>query len=139
MLTGEYFHTVDAKGRLIFPSKLRDELGERFFITRWLDDCLVVFSETEWEKVCEKIKNQSLTKARDIQRFLFANACMVEPDKQGRILIPENLRQRANLDKEIAIIGVMDRAEIWDKEKWIKRSDDIDSAVFDSQMEELDL
>ncbi len=139
MLTGEYYHTIDVKGRIIFPSKLREELGERFFITRWLDDCLVVFSEQEWEKVCEKLKNQSLSKARDIQRFLFSNACCAEPDKQGRILIPENLRIRSGLDKEIAIIGVMDRAEIWDKEKWIKRSGEIDSAVFDSQMEGLDL
>ena len=139
MLTGEYFHNIDAKGRMIFPSKLREELGLKFYVTRWLDDCLVVFSEEEWQIVCEKIKNQSFAKSRDIQRFLFANACMVEPDKQGRILIPQNLRERAGLDKDVAVIGVLNRAEIWDKDRWIQKSNEIDSETFDEQMLELDI
>lgn len=139
MLTGEYFHNIDPKGRMNFPSKLREELGERFYITRWLDDCLVVFSEEEWEIICEKIKSQSLTRSRDIQRYLFANASLMEPDKQGRILIPQNLRERAGIEKDVAIIGVMNRAEIWDKERWMKRSDEIDSDLFDDKMLELDI
>ena len=139
MLTGEYFHNIDAKGRMIFPSKLREELGSRFYVTRWLDDCLVVFSEEEWQNVCDKIKTQSFAKSRDIQRFLFANACTVEPDKQGRILIPQNLRERAGLDKDVAVIGVLNRAEIWDKDRWIAKSNEIDAETFDEQMLELDI
>lgn len=139
MLTGEYFHNIDPKGRMNFPSKLREELGERFYITRWLDDCLVVFSEGEWEIICEKIKSQSFSRSRDIQRYLFANASVMEPDKQGRILIPQNLRERAGLVKDVAIIGVLNRAEIWDKERWIEKSGEMDADLFDDKMMELDI
>lgn len=139
MLTGEYFHNVDEKGRMIFPAKLRDELGEQFVVTRWLDDCLVVFSQEEWENICAKLKEQPIGKSRDIQRYLFANACTVEPDKQGRILIPSNLRERAGLTKDVAVIGVMNRAEIWDKDRWLKQVDNIDADVFDQKMMDLDI
>lgn len=139
MLTGEYFHNIDDKGRMIFPSKLRDDLGEQFYITRWLDDCLVVFSQEEWDNICQKLKEQPMGRSRDIQRFLFANACTVEPDKQGRILIPANLRERAGITKDVAVIGVLNRAEIWDKERWIKMADSIDADVFDQKMMDLDI
>ena len=139
MLSGEFFHSLDAKGRMIFPSRLRDELGERFYITRWLDDCLVVFSEEEWQIICEKIKTQSFSRSRDVQRYLFANACMVEPDKQGRILIPANLRERAGISGDVAVIGVLNRAEIWDKDTWISKSDEMNSETFDEKMLELDI
>ncbi len=139
MLTGEYFHNIDQKGRMNFPSKLREELGDRFYITRWLDDCLVVFSEEEWQVVCDKIKSQSFSRSRDIQRYLFANACLVEPDKQGRVSIPQNLRERSGITRDVAIIGVLDRAEIWDKDRWLKKSEEMDSDLFDDKMLELDL
>lgn len=139
MLIGEYFHNVDAKGRMNFPSKMREELGERFYITRWLDDCLVVFSEEEWKITCDKIKTLPVTKSRDVQRFLFANAVQVEPDKQGRILIPQNLRERSGIVKDVAIIGVMDRAEIWDRERWLEKSGEMDADMFDDRMLELDI
>lgn len=139
MLAGEYYHNIDDKGRMIFPSKLREELGEQFYITRWLDDCLVVFSQVEWDNICNKLKEQPIGRSRDIQRFLFANACTVEPDKQGRILIPTTLRERAGLTKDVAVIGVMNRAEIWDKERWLKMADSIDADVFDQKMMDLDI
>ncbi len=139
MLTGEYNHNIDPKGRMIFPSRLREELGERFYITRWLDDCLVVFSEEEWQAMCDKIKQQPIGRSRDVQRFLFANATIVEPDKQGRILIPANLRARAGLEKDVVVIGVLNRAEIWDKERWEKVNDSITSDMLDEKMRELDL
>ena len=139
MLTGEYNHNIDEKGRMNFPSRLREELGEKFYITRWLDDCLVVFSESEWNSMCDKIKDRPIGSSRDIQRYLFANACMVEPDKQGRILIPANLRQRASLEKDVVVIGVLNHAEIWNREKWNAVNDSITNEMIDSQMRELEI
>ena len=139
MLTGEYFHNIDEKGRMIFPAKLRDDLGEQFVVTRWLDDCLVVFSLEEWDNICTKLKEQPIGRSRDIQRYLFANACTVEPDKQGRILVPAVLRERAGITKDVAVIGVMNRAEIWDKQRWLDMADSIDADVFDQKMMDLDI
>ena len=139
MLTGEYFPNIDQKGRMNFPSKLREELGERFYITRWLDDCLVVFSEEEWSSVCERIKTRSFSRSRDIQRYLFANACLVEPDKQGRISIPQSLRDRSGITRDVAVIGVLDRAEIWDKARWLDKCEEMNADTFDDRMLELDL
>ncbi len=137
MLMGEYHHSLDDKGRMNFPSKLRDELGLRFYVTRWLDDCLVVFSETEWTHICNRIRELPLSTSRDIQRFLFANAFEAEPDKQGRILIPQNLREKAGIDKDVVIVGLMNKAEIWDETRWQNRNDEIDASDIDRQMEEL--
>jgi MraZ protein len=139
VLAGEYFHSVDDKGRLIFPAKLRDELGEHFVVTRWFDDCLVVFSMEEWENICEKLKNQPMGRSSKLQRYLFAYASFVEPDKQGRILIPANLREKAGITRDVAVIGVMNRAEIWDKERWVEMADSIDASVFDEKMLDLDI
>ena len=139
MLTGEYFHNIDEKGRMIFPAKLREDLGEQFVVTRWLDDCLVVFSLEEWDNICTKLKEQPIGRSRDIQRYLFANACTVEPDKQGRILVPAALRERAGITKDVAVIGVMNRAEIWDKQRWLNMADSIDADVFDQKMMDLDI
>ncbi|MBQ4000255.1 MAG: division/cell wall cluster transcriptional repressor MraZ, partial [Oscillospiraceae bacterium] len=88
MLFGEFFHNIDAKGRMNMPAKMRDELGESFCITLWSDDCLAVFSMTEWERICDRIRSLPLAQASKLQHFIFPNACMVEPDKQGRILLP---------------------------------------------------
>lgn len=118
MLIGEYQHSLDAKGRVNFPAKLREGLGARFIVTRGLDDCLFVYSEAEWGVLEDKIRALPMSKARALQRFLFASAVDVEPDKQGRILIPANLRAYAGLDKDIMIIGASVRAEIWNKERW---------------------
>lgn len=120
MLIGEYKHVVDNKGRVTLPSKFREELGEKFILTKGLDNCLFGYSLKEWAVLEEKLKKLPLTSkdARAFLRFFFAGACECEVDKQGRILIPQNLREYANLQKEVFIIGVMTRIEIWSEENW---------------------
>jgi MraZ protein len=118
MLIGEYQHNVDPKGRVFMPARFRDELGEHFIATKGLDDCLFVYSSTEWSSLEEKIRTLPLSKARNLQRFFFAGAADLEADKQGRVLIPQNLREYASLSKDVMIIGASNRVEIWDKQKW---------------------
>lgn len=120
MFYGEFQHTVDPKGRVILPSAFREELGEKFILTKGLDDCLFVYSKTEWSNLETKLKTLPLSNkdARAFVRFFFSGATECEADKQGRILIPQNLRSYAGLDKEIFIIGVSTRVEVWDKARW---------------------
>lgn len=134
-LIGEYFPNIDSKGRMSFPSRFREELGERLYITRWLEDSLAVFSDSEWTSVCEKIKALPSASARKVQLYLFPNACAVEPDKQGRISIPQNLRERVGLTGDVAVIGMSNKVEIWDKQRWTEKCDaEIRAEVFDSEM-----
>ena len=120
MLIGEYEHSLDVKGRLIMPAKLREDMGEKFIITKGLDGCLFGFSQNEWSNFEEKLKTLPLTSknARDFTRFFLSGAVECEIDKQGRFLISGNLREFAKLEKEVVIIGVNTRIEIWSKEKW---------------------
>ncbi len=120
MFMGEYNHTIDAKGRLIVPSKFRDALGDEFVITKGLDGCLFVYDNKEWTAFEEKLKSLPLTNkdARQFVRFFLAGAANVEVDKQGRILVPSNLREFAKLSKEVVLVGVASRIEIWSKEIW---------------------
>ena len=120
MLIGEYEHSLDVKGRLIMPAKLREDMGEKFIITKGLDGCLFGFSQNEWTNFEEKLKTLPLTNknARDFVRFFLSGAIECELDKQGRFLIASNLREYANMEKDVAIIGVGTRLEIWDRETW---------------------
>ena len=120
MFYGEYQHSLDIKGRIIIPSVFREELGTNFIITKGLDDCLFIYSKEEWKNLETKIKQLPLTdiNARRFVRFFFAGACEASGDKQGRVLIPQNLREYACLDKEIYICGVSSRVEIWSKQKY---------------------
>ena len=120
MFIGEYEHSLDAKGRVIMPVKLRDDIGEKFIITKGLDGCLFAYSQNEWTNFEEKLKSLPLTNknARDFVRFFLSGAVEEEVDKQGRFLIPGNLREYASLNKETVITGVGTRIEIWDKDKW---------------------
>ena len=120
MLIGEYEHSLDAKGRLIMPAKLREDIGEKFIITKGLDGCLFGFSQAEWNNFEEKLKTLPLTNknARDFVRFFLSGATECEIDKQGRFLITSNLREYATLEKDAIIIGVGTRIEIWNREKW---------------------
>lgn len=122
MLIGEYEHSLDVKGRLIMPAKLREDIGEKFIVTKGLDGCLFGFSQTEWSNFEEKLKTLPLTNknARDFVRFFLSGAIECEIDKQGRFLIASNLREYAGLDKEAVIIGIGTRIEIWNKDKWKK-------------------
>lgn len=119
-LTGTYVHNVDEKGRLAVPSKLRVELGEPFFITFLSKECLTVFPKNQWDKFCIELNNvpQSDRKAQRSVRVILANAVKCEPDKQGRVLLPQTLRSLVGIEKEVVTIGVSKKAEIWAKDKW---------------------
>lgn len=126
MFIGEYQHILDPKGRVIMPSKFRDDLGEKFVVTKGLDNCLFVYPLDEWQELERKLRTLPLTSkdARAFTRFFFSGASECELDKQGRILIPANLREYATLDKDLVIIGVSSRVEIWSKGKWDEYNDD---------------
>ncbi len=120
MFIGEYEHSLDAKGRVIMPAKLREGLGEKFIVTKGLDGCLFVYSLEEWKNFETKLNTLPLTNkdARNFVRTFFAGAIECEIDKQGRFLISNNLRQYAKLEKDLIIIGASTRVEIWNKETW---------------------
>jgi len=120
MLMGEYRHNIDTKGRMIVPSKLREELGEEFVLTRGLDGCLFGYPMSEWQNLESKLNEMPLAKkdARTFVRFFYSAATECELDKQGRINIPSTLRNYATLTKECVVIGVSNRIEIWDEERW---------------------
>jgi MraZ protein len=128
---GEYSHSIDAKGRLIIPSKFRDLLGEQFVVTKGFDGCLFVFDQDGWDAFEEKLRNlpMDIPGARQLGRFFMAGADDVEVDKQGRILLKQNWLQHAGIEKEAVIAGVGNRVEIWSKDKWEEAAtfDDIDS------------
>lgn len=121
MFMGEYNHTIDAKGRMIVPSKFREQLGNEFVVTKGLDGCLFVYPNEEWHNIEEKFRNVPLTTkdARKFSRFFFAGAATCELDKQGRILIPPVLREFADLQKDVVSVGVLNRIEIWSKDNWL--------------------
>lgn len=124
MFYGEYQHSIDRKGRLIFPAKFREvaksNFIEKFFATRGLDKCLFMFSEEEWRNQENKFKTISFTKqqARTFNRLYFSGATEVVPDRQGRVLLPQYLKDFAEIKKDIVIVGVSNRIEIWAKAKW---------------------
>ena len=120
MFMGEYNHTVDAKGRLIVPSKFREQLGDEFVVTKGLDGCLFVYENTEWKALEEKLHALPLTNAnaRKFSRFFLAGATTCEVDKQGRILLPAVLREFAKIDKDAVLVGVGSRIEIWSRDNW---------------------
>ena len=120
MFIGEYQHSLDSKNRIIVPSKLREGLGDKFIISKGLDGCLYAYPLDEWIKFEEKLKILPLTNkdARAFVRFFVSGATEVETDKQGRGLIPANLREYAGIEKEIVTIGALNKIEIWSKEKW---------------------
>ncbi len=120
MFMGEYNHTIDAKGRLIIPSKFRESLGDTFVVTKGLDGCLFVYDNEEWNAFEEKLKSLPITnkEARQFVRFFLAGAAEVEVDKQGRILVPNILREFAQISKDVVLIGVASRIEIWSKERF---------------------
>lgn len=127
MLIGEYEHTLDAKGRISMPAKLRKDMGETFVVTKGLDGCLFAFSLEEWNNFEMKLKALPLSdkNARNFVRFFLAGATECEIDKQGRFLIPANLRSAASLEKEAIIIGVGTRLEIWDRATWLSKDEEI--------------
>jgi MraZ protein len=130
MFMGEYSHSIDAKGRLIMPAKYREQLGSEFVVTKGLDGCLFVYPQEEWQSIETKFREVPLTTkdARKFSRFFFAGAAACVIDKQGRILLPSVLREFAGLEKDVVLVGVLNRIEIWDKAKWEETNgyDDMD-------------
>ena len=128
---GEYMHSIDAKGRVILPADFRSELGESFIITKGLDNCLFIYTTSEWENLSDKLKQLPLAKAeaRAFVRFFFSGARQLECDKQGRFLVPATLRAYAKLQKEVVLIGVSSRIELWGKEEWRKYNEEITPSV----------
>lgn len=141
MLIGEYSHSLDVKGRLIMPAKLREDMGENFIITTGLDGCLFGFSMSEWQKFEDKLKTLPITNknARNFVRFFLSGATECELDKQGRFLIPGKLREVASLDRDVTIIGAGTRIEIWNKEKWEEHNSEENLSIveIEKNMEEL--
>ena len=136
---GEYKHSIDAKGRLAMPARLREELGERFTVTKGLDGCLAVYPEKEWEALEDRIRGLGNgEKARRVKRYYFANAFDAQLDAQGRILIPAGLREFADLQKDVVVIGQLDHAEIWDSEKWRIYNEAIDAESVAADVEDMD-
>ena len=134
MFMGEYNHTIDAKGRLIVPAKFREILGDNFIVTKGLDGCLFVYPNDEWTRFEEKLKSLPLTNknARQFTRFFLAGAAACEVDKQGRILLPQVLREFASLEKDVVLVGVASRIEIWSRERW-----DESMNTYDGDMDEV--
>jgi len=120
MLIGQYQHTIDAKKRLALPVKFRGELGTKVIITKGVENCLVVYTQKEWEVMSAKLSNLPISQgeARSFTRHLLASATEIDLDKLGRILIPDYLKKYAGLEKNAVICGLSNRLEIWDEKKW---------------------
>ena len=116
-MTGTYEHSIDAKGRLFIPAKLREELGVTFYLAMGVDACLAIYPQSTWDRFTEKFSSLPMSQSKAM-RPLFANAAKCELDSQGRIVIPQKLRRYAGLDKDVVILGVNDRAEIWSADAW---------------------
>ncbi len=127
MFRGSFEHSVDAKGRVSVPSRFRDIIADRYegklVLTMDFDKCIMVYPLEEWERVEEKIKGlpQSQQEVKDFTRFIFSNASECELDKQGRILIPPALRERAGINKGVMVVGILNKMEIWDRAAWEAR------------------
>lgn len=139
MYTGEYNHTVDSKGRLILPSKLREALGDSFMVTKGIDGCLFVYDKAEWAVFEEKLTALSITnrESRKVLRFFLSGAIDVEVDKQGRFLLPSALREYAGIEKDVVLAGVGRNVEIWDKQRFADTKVDTDIAEVVDYLDDL--
>ena len=130
---GEYVHAIDVKGRVILPADFRAELGVSFIITKGLDRCLFLYAQPEWEALAAKLRQLPLAKpeARALVRFFFAGARTLECDKQGRFLVPANLRSYANIQlrQDVVLTGADNRIEVWSKEQWTQYTDEVEPDV----------
>ncbi|MDO8530117.1 MAG: division/cell wall cluster transcriptional repressor MraZ [bacterium] len=131
MLIGQYQHTIDSKKRLALPAKFRGELGVKVIVTKGVENCLVVYTEKEWEVMSQKLGNLPMSQgeARSFARHLLASAMEVALDKLGRILIPDYLKEYADLKKNVTICGLSNRLEIWDETKWQNYSKNAEKGV----------
>ena len=133
---GKYKHTLDPKGRLFVPAKLREELGSAFYVARSLDPCLTVYTEEEWQRIVERSKAAPSSKARGLRTF-FADVVRCEPDKQGRFLLPDDLRKYAGIQQEVYFLGQAGRAEIWAAERYEEEEANVSAEELAALMEEI--
>lgn len=139
MFTGEYFHALDAKGRIFVPAKLRESLGSVFMVARNIDGCLSLYPMSEWQRLTDRLAALPDTQTRQVRRFLYIFAAEVSPDSQGRINIPQGLREYANLARDAAVLGVGDHVEIWPAERWEQQKCGENAADVEKMMKELGL
>lgn len=141
MFIGEYSHSIDEKGRLAIPIKFRADLAKGAVVTRGLDNCLFLYSQSEWQKLADKLSKLPISKAntRAFARLMLAGAMDVEIDRQGRIILPDYLRKFAGIKKKVIVAGLYNRLEIWDELKWqrYKRGTEIKSGDIAEQLGEL--
>jgi MraZ protein len=133
MLLGEHEHSLDDKNRLTLPAKLREQLGEQVVVTRGMDGCLYVYARGDWERLAGRISGLDAlsVESRRMQRHFFVNATAAELDKQGRIVIPPALLQRARIGREVTVTGVYDHLEIWDRAAWRAQLEEIEGSAED--------
>ena len=137
-MTGEYQHSLDAKGRLFIPARLREELGQEFYVTISMDKCLDAYNAEQWKILSDKVNAMSYRNQRSV-RSLFSMACKCELDAQGRILLPANLREWAGLTKNVSVLGANNHAEFWDADAWLAvREEETSPENIARIMEELD-
>lgn len=141
MFIGEFIHSIDGKGRVAIPFRLRKALGKGAVITRGLDSCLTIYTEEEWQRIAEKINQLPMTneRVRAFSRFMFSGAVEVKFDRQGRILIPGYLRQYAKLSLQAVVAGLFNKIEVWEPSAWEKTKSKTESnkAEITKQLEEL--
>ena len=135
----EYRYSLDSKNRIFIPAKYREILGESFIITRKLDPCLAIYTHEEWQKYSDKIKALPDSVAMELKEFIFPKTLVAEPDSQGRVIIPADLKDHAELDKNAVIIGVGDHAQIWSETMWEEREKKRDLASLRELMRQLGL
>ena len=139
MLMGQYDYALDAKGRLSFPARFREEMGETFVVTRWIDDCLIALPQERWQKLVEQLSAFNMADAQNLARRLLPSAAEVTPDRQGRIQLSPKLRRHAHLEKEVSIIGMGSYAEIWDTALWEEKEDEQDAGGLAEAVRAMDI
>lgn len=139
MLTGKYNHSLDAKNRIIIPSKLKEQLGEKITILRSSDRCLTLYSAEEWLQYAQKISEMPKTKVRDLTRYIYSNSAEVTPDSQGRVMIPQDMLNFAGITKNVVTVGCGKYAEVWSEEVWNEDNIDKEPENFTEMLIELGL
>lgn len=134
MFFGEYRHTLDSKGRIFLPAKLRDELGERFWVCKGLGKCLQVFTDNEWNDFCAKLDTLAVAQAHSIRLYFYSGANETSLDSQGRIALSQPHREFAGLDKNCVIVGNRTHLEIWSESEWEAKQSELDSSAITAQL-----
>jgi transcriptional regulator MraZ len=139
VFTGEFRHTIDAKGRVAVPARFRADLAPGAHVSRWMDSCVAIFPDQAWQRLAERVGEQRYADAgaRAFSRFLFSGAFEVVPDGQGRVVLPATLRDFAGLKSDVVVVGALDHIELWEPGRWAAASADMSSDVFAERISNL--